>query len=316
MIRINIILIRLKTKKGEKIMKKILSLALALAMMVSAAALTACGEDATDTTGAPANSSTPASSDPAATSGEPAQSQGGDTTDPTDPAETSGDTQNPQPTQGGETVYHPYEEVDNLDAWKADKTNLTEEFYDKMVAEHSQFTGFDYTGEDVGDIPEAGSHELASNLFDCNPDTKWCSGSNAVEFYASIVWQMDRAVHVVGYTMTTGNDNTKYTDRNPISWRLYGATELPAATMMDDDPNTGFSYLDSETVPAGWTLIDAVDSAYEDDVYSSQLPDMDKFEVGMNVANPGTYQYFLLLIDYCEGGTFQLGDFTLYGSEA
>ncbi len=296
-------------------MKKFLSLALVLAMMVSTAALTACGEDSKESSGASSSSNAPSSSNTPANSNDPAQ-----TDNQTGPSTNGSENVNPpvsnNPTQG-ETVYHAYEEVENLDAWKQDKTNLTEMYYDSMVASHSQFGGFDYRGDDVDEtIPEAGTHEFASNLFDGDPETKWCSPSNQVEFYASIVWVMNENVNVTGYTMTTGNDNSGYTDRNPISWRLYGALELPETTMMEEDPNTGFSYLESETIPTGWTLIDAVDASYEDDVYTSQIPDLNFTEVGMNVANPGTYKYFMLLVDYCEGGTFQLGDFTLYGSVA
>lgn len=307
-------------------MRKYLSLALALAMLVSASALAACGDDATDTE-APAQSSTPVSSNDTATTTTPEaeNTTTPDEGDTTDPEGTEG-TENPTtPNQGGdetgdpfEALFHEYNEVENLDAFKGENTNLYDEgYFDNMVAELSIYSGYDYTESE--DIPEAGSNEGAQNLFDMNENTKWCAPANTVEGASAIVWQMTEAVTVKGYTITTANDNATYKGRNPVRWRLYAATELPTVRM-DEVVNeeTGETYFDLQydgVVPEGWTLIDGVNAEDPLDPTQSQIPDINFTEFGYEVANPGTYQYFMLLIDYCaNGGTMQIADFTLYGS--
>ncbi len=208
--------------------------------------------------------------------------------------------------------YHPYKEIEDLDQFKHSHVNLAEAYFDKMSSELSIFTSFDYRVDGTVEIPYY--DESPRTLFDGDVTTKWCCSSNQVQFASAVVWSMTEAVNVDGYSITTANDNLFYTDRNPISWRLYGANELPPERMDDFEPYTDFTYLEKETVPDGWVLIDAVDAARPDDIYQSQIPDENFLEVGMMAENPGCYKYFMLLIDYCEGGTFQMSEFTLYGT--
>lgn len=52
--------------------------------------------------------------------------------------------------------------------------------------------------------------------------TKWCCN-----FYGSayVIFEASKAGIPVGYTITTGNDNSNWKGRNPKSWKLYGNNE-------------------------------------------------------------------------------------------
>ena len=52
--------------------------------------------------------------------------------------------------------------------------------------------------------------------------TKWCC-----DFYGSayVIFEASKAGIPVGYTITTGNDNSNWNGRNPKSWKLYGNNE-------------------------------------------------------------------------------------------
>lgn len=302
-------------------MKRYLSAILAAALLVSATALTACGDNG-DTTTSGSTKAPNGSTNPKQT-----QQGGPSNTTAEQPSNTSGTDAGPSTPSGNEINYRAWTEVENLEAFKTGNTNLMEEQYDsvlpKAVDDNGQdveggycyYTGFDYT--DVPDIPEAGTNESAPNIFDGDVNTKWCCPQGEVEIVSALVWSMKEAVNVKGYVMVTGWDSGDWPNRNPTKWRLYGATELPAAKMADIDPNSSdeSTYFDNSTVPEGWTLIDAVDAVDPDaDGYASLLPNQNGVELGTEVSNPGTYKYFMLLIDEVESGTFQLSDFLLYGS--
>lgn len=302
-------------------MKKYLSLALALAMLISASALAAC-DSSTDETEAPAQSSTPASGD------------NGDTTEPAGDATTAdpGNTTQPEETEGNDDPatpdpdpvvdpfdeqFHGYEPIDNLEAYKAEHVNLTALYFDGLEMSQSIFSGNDWTESEDETFAGLGNED-APNLFDCDPETKWCCARSLVEMgNSAVVWRMSKAVDVTAYSITTANDNVEWPSRNPVQWRLYGCTELPETVVTDVNPDEGDTYLSTYTVPEGWTLIDAVDAADPDDPMISLVPDENFKEIGLEPANPGTYQYFMLIIDYCEGDdiTFQLADLTLYGND-
>ena len=57
------------------------------------------------------------------------------------------------------------------------------------------------------------------SLVDGSTSTKWC-----VKFDSSayVIFKMDEAVKITGYTLITGNDTERYPGRNPASWTLYG----------------------------------------------------------------------------------------------
>ena len=125
-------------------------------------------------------------------------------------------------------------------------------------------------------------------LFDGDKATKWCSWTADIPYYCqrpkdAVVWKTEEAVKMVSYTLTTGSDTETYPERNWKSWTLYGGT------FANDDEAE-----DSLLTEAGWTIID---NRINDDVLQAQ----DTANYQFAVRNPGTYQYYRLVIHDIEG---------------
>ena len=71
--------------------------------------------------------------------------------------------------------------------------------------------------------PQGFTNETYAKLFDGKKTegdfSKWCC-----DFYgsANVIFEASKAGVPVGYTITTGNDNSNCNGRNPKSWKLYG----------------------------------------------------------------------------------------------
>lgn len=65
------------------------------------------------------------------------------------------------------------------------------------------------------------ANEGAENLFDNNPETKFCTNV----FPAEVTWQLDGAYVVDAVVICTANDNAKNVGRNPAIWVLSGSTD-------------------------------------------------------------------------------------------
>lgn len=262
---------------------------------------------------------------------------------PTEPSDTDA-SQTPESTQPGdptvvpavdefESLFHSYKEVGDLDAYKESHANLMKEYFGSFEADYSVVNEGHWHGAQLGKIEEGEDGEVdddvvgedgevdddvvgedgylsyfsePSLLFDGNTMTIWDDATEYIEGCSAIVWSMTEAVEVSGYSITTANTNSIYTERNPVKWRLYGANELPSEGMD--------SHFKTQTVPEGWTLIDAVDASEDGNTLRSMIPDLDCYEAAMEVQNPGSYKYFMLLIDYCEQNMFAASEITLYGS--
>lgn len=303
-------------------MKKYLSLALALAMLVSSAALAACGDDEATDTNPPAQSSTPASN-----SGDTTTAPEGDTTTAPEGDTTEGDTPDPSQPEEKDPLSEAYDNweaslrsvddaiVENKDEFKADANNqnLMTDYFEEFNTSLTLYVGFDYT--DAEDEQVELGNEGAHNIFDQNTATKWCGGAQDNEFKNAIVWSMTDAVKLTGYSFTSGNDNSQYTTRNPITWRLYGANELPETPMNTELDEAGNTYFEYFTVPEGWTRIDGVNAI--DDNYESKLPDLDFEETIFSLPETvGPYKYFMFMIDTNEDNCIQISELTLYGTVA
>ncbi len=125
-------------------------------------------------------------------------------------------------------------------------------------------------------------------LFDGDKTTKWCSWTADIPYYCqrpkdAVVWKTAEAVKMVSYTLTTGNDTKARPERNWKSWTLYGGT------FADDDEAE-----DAMLTEDGWTIID---NRINDDVLQAQ----DTADYQFAVRNPGTYQYYRLVIHDIEG---------------
>ncbi|MDO4301947.1 MAG: stalk domain-containing protein [Clostridia bacterium] len=129
--------------------------------------------------------------------------------------------------------------------------------------------------------------ESYSNIFDGKPSTKWCvTGFKN----AYVIWETSAPVSVIGYTIITGNDNSKYHGRNPSSWTLYGCNS-------DDIP---------ERDSADWNVIDSRKN-------DRSLPDADYADCDYKLLNPTPkYKYYKLEITATRGAdVMQMSEFEL-----
>ena len=125
--------------------------------------------------------------------------------------------------------------------------------------------------------------QKADSLFDGNTSTKWCSIKWKTDAYSErpkdiVVWKTAESVKMVSYTLTTGNDTEEYPNRNWSSWTLYGGTfgsdEAAAAALRTE---------------TGWTIID-------NQIQDSVMQAVNKTDYQFVCNNPGTYQYYRLVI--------------------
>ena len=154
-----------------------------------------------------------------------------------------------------------------------------------MVAQTDYDTSVTFTA--LAGKPEGFDNEKYTNLFDGLKDpgnsTKWCAKfvSNGGTY---VIFEASKAGIPVGYTITTGNDNSNYKGRNPRSWKLYG---------------------NNEGKNGAWTLIQEVS-------YDTKLQDVNCVSYDFTCEGSTPYKYFKWEItgiknkDYIQVGEFEL----------
>ena len=135
--------------------------------------------------------------------------------------------------------------------------------------------------------PEGFDNEKYTNLFDGLKDpsnsTKWC-GKFVSNGGTYVIFEASKAGIPVGYTITTGNDNSAYKGRNPRSWKLYG---------------------NNEGKNGAWTLIQEVSN-------DTKLQDVNCASYDFTCEGSTPYKYFKWEItgiknkDYIQVGEFEL----------
>ena len=155
----------------------------------------------------------------------------------------------------------------------------------RMVAQTDYDTSVTFTA--LAGKPEGFDNEKYTNLFDGLKDpsnsTKWCDKfvSNGGTY---VIFEASKAGIPVGYTITTGNDNSAYKGRNPRSWKLYG---------------------NNEGKNGAWTLIQEVS-------YDTKLQDVNCASYDFTCEGSTPYKYFKWEItgiknkDYIQVGEFEL----------
>lgn len=63
------------------------------------------------------------------------------------------------------------------------------------------------------------TNENIGCMLDGDVQTKYCTATTSLY----VIWKAPDPIAVTGYTITTGNDTSYYTGRNPKSWTLYGS---------------------------------------------------------------------------------------------
>ena len=132
---------------------------------------------------------------------------------------------------------------------------------------------------------ESYADEGPENLFDGryvqDDYSKWCCQFSGSAF---VVFEASKPGRVVGYTITTGNDNEQWTGRNPKSWKLYGNHEGADGT---------------------WTLIQEVDD-------DKTLKDKNYQSYDFTCEGTASYKYFKWEISSVQyDNTLQVGEFRL-----
>ena len=117
------------------------------------------------------------------------------------------------------------------------------------------------------------SGESAANLFDNDPNTKWCSyKSNKIESEISgedawiVEFMTEKPINPTAYYMTTSNDHTLFPERAPRIWNLY-AKESPndVWVLIDkrDNTNSMVEQMTNANCWTGWWGVSAVNSMYQ-----------------------------------------------------
>ena len=147
--------------------------------------------------------------------------------------------------------------------------------YDNTVT----FTALE--GNPLGISDAESYHKLFDGQKKEGNSTKWCCN-----FYSSayVIFKASKAGIPVGYTVTTGNDNSNWNGRNPKSWKLYG---------------------NNEGQNGNWTLIQEVNN-------DTKLQDVNCTSYDFTCGGGKSYKYFKWEISAIHSGdVLQVGEFEL-----
>ena len=147
--------------------------------------------------------------------------------------------------------------------------------YDNTVT----FTALE--GNPLGISDAESYHKLFDGQKKEGNSTKWCCN-----FYGSayVIFEASKAGIPVGYTITTGNDNSNWNGRNPKSWKLYG---------------------NNEGKDGEWTLIQEVNN-------DTKLQDVNYTSYDFTCGGGKSYKYFKWEISAIHSGdVLQVGEFEL-----
>lgn len=151
-----------------------------------------------------------------------------------------------------------------------------------VAADGLVLTALDGTGD-------KDTKEGYAKLFDGNTSTKWCLQSFDTKNGAFVVFKASESVRVLGYTLTTGNDNASHTGRNPKSWVLYGCND----------------YSESGKSGGTWKAIHTVTN-------DTVLKDENKIAFDFSCDSTASYEYFKLEIKSTAGSVLmQLSELSL-----
>lgn len=199
-------------------------------------------------------------------------------------------------------VYYRIEERDNYKGLGPDSVIVP--IHDKYIPETANYFYDNITVLAKQEGSSTATYQHAESLFDGRPGgiraIKWCSWTDGVAQYSErpkdiVVWKTHAPIEMLTYTLYTGDDTKQYPDRNWDSWTIYGGSfandDAAAAALLTDD---------------GWTIID---HRIQDTVLQAENEEDFKFAC----LNPGTYQYYRLVIHAIKGSgnTQQMAELTM-----
>jgi hypothetical protein len=273
-------------------MKKILSALLLASMLVAALASCASGEDTTTTTG---------STTPAATTTTQKAPPVTETTEPEPEAETPA-----VPGAGLEDLIAGKTKVTvdtaqlglvDFDSWNEETENI-DELFDGVKTFNDWYYNPDGSLRDGAD-PE---NTKGGGPGKCGGQASWGDDAGAWFYFA-----LTEEAKISAYVITTGNDNSVYTVRNPVEWTLYGTNDAEAfAAAIAGGITTPITATDYPFAEDKWTVLDYV--------YDGQVAQGDFLENGYSIDAEAqqSFKYYCWYLGYTGDGNFQACELELY----
>lgn len=137
--------------------------------------------------------------------------------------------------------------------------------------------------------------ENCYKIIDGRNDTKWCAKIKTYPAY--VVIKLEKPITASGYVITTADDNSKYSNRTPKKWVLYGCNDYEEAIKNNKNPS--------------WEIIDSVTN------YSFET--RDNVSETFNISEPKSYKYYKWSITALRGlesgiSLLQVAEFKLLDS--
>ncbi len=158
---------------------------------------------------------------------------------------------------------------------------------DRTVPEHDDYSYSNISVLAKQEGSDTSDDQRADKLFNGNDQTgplnKWCSESKGIAKYEDrpkdiVVWKTASDIEMISYQLKTGNDTQQYPNRNWYSWTIYGGSfgsdDAAAAAMLNE---------------GAWTIID-------NQIKDAVLEERNNAQYNFACNNPGTYQYYRLVI--------------------
>ena len=158
---------------------------------------------------------------------------------------------------------------------------------DRNVPEHDDYSYSNISVLAKQEGSDTSDDQRANKLFNDNDQTdrldKWCSNTIGIAKYEDrpkdiVVWKTASAIEMISYELRTGNDTKQYPNRNWYSWTIYGGSfgsdDAAAAAMLNE---------------GAWKIID-------NQIKDAVLQESNNAQYDFACNNPGTYQYYRLVI--------------------
>ncbi len=183
--------------------------------------------------------------------------------------------------------YYVYYKIQIQDSEIAPDTLIATIYGNRTVPEHDDYSYSNISVLAKQEGSDTSDNQRADKLFNGNDQTsssgKWCSELKGIAKYEDrpkdiVVWKTASDIEMISYQLKTGNDTQQYPNRNWYSWTIYGGTFANDAEATAAMLNEG-----------AWTIID-------NQIKDTVLEKSNNAQYDFACNNPGTYQYYRLVI--------------------
>ena len=181
--------------------------------------------------------------------------------------------------------YYVYYKIDGSEI--APDTLIATIYGDRTVPEHDDYSYSNISVLAKQEGSDTSDDQRADKLFNGKDQTgrleKWCSNTIGIAKYEDrpkdiVVWKTASAIEMISYELRIGNDAKDFKNRNWYSWTIYGGTFANDAEATAAMLNEG-----------AWTIID-------NQIKDAVLQESNNAQYNFACNNPGTYQYYRLVI--------------------